>query len=67
MALHLIYIIGFKSRVTTLLHWFVTFIGRGRAQRVTTAQQVLGRRALQKLAEIEQPNLPPAAPDEDSL
>ena len=67
LALHLIYIIGFKSRVTTLLHWFVSFIGRGRAQRVTTAQQVLGRRALQKLAEIEQPNLPPAAPDEDSL
>lgn len=62
LALHLVYIIGFKSRVTTLLHWMVTFIGRGRAQRVTTAQQVLGRRALQMLAEEDPPRLPPVAP-----
>ena len=59
LALHLVYIIGFKSRVTTLLHWFVTFIGRGRAQRVATAQQVLGRRALEMLGEHERPTLPP--------
>jgi len=63
LALHLIYIIGFKSRVTTLLHWLVTFIGRGRAQRVTTAQQVLGRRALARLELGAQPKLPPVAED----
>jgi len=63
LALHLIYIIGFKSRVTTLLHWLVTFIGRGRAQRVTTAQQVLGRRALARLESGAQPKLPPVAED----
>ena len=63
LGLHLGYITGFKSRVTTLLHWFVTFIGRGRAQRVTTAQQVLGRRALQMLAEQARPQLPPVAAD----
>ncbi|MCA0337216.1 MAG: NAD(P)/FAD-dependent oxidoreductase [Actinobacteria bacterium] len=63
LGLHLVYITGFKSRVTTLLHWFVTFIGRGRAQRVTTAQQVLGRRALQMLAEQARPQLPPVADD----
>ncbi len=64
LGLHLVYITGFKSRVTTLLHWFVTFIGRGRAQRVTTAQQVLGRRALQRLDQADTA-LPPAARDED--
>ncbi|MBK8730645.1 MAG: NAD(P)/FAD-dependent oxidoreductase [Tetrasphaera sp.] len=67
LGLHIIYITGFKSRVTTLLHWFVTFIGRGRAQRVTTAQQVLGRRALQRLeAAKDSPALPPVADDPTS-
>lgn len=43
LALHLVYIIGFKSRVTTLLHWAVSFIGRGRSERTVTDQQVFAR------------------------
>jgi NADH dehydrogenase len=46
LGVHLLYIIGFKHRVTTLLHWAVSFLGRGRSERVTTEQQVFGRRAM---------------------
>jgi NADH dehydrogenase len=49
LALHLFYIIGFKSRSTTVLHWLVSFLGRGRSQRVATQQQVYGRLALEHL------------------
>jgi NADH dehydrogenase len=49
LALHLFYIVGFKSRVTTVLHWLVSFLGRGRSQRVATQQQVYGRLALEHL------------------
>jgi NADH dehydrogenase len=49
LVVHLFYIIGFKSRVTTVLHWAVSFLGRGRAQRVATQQQIFGRLALEQL------------------
>ncbi|GAC1441536.1 MAG: NAD(P)/FAD-dependent oxidoreductase [Mycobacteriales bacterium] len=49
LALHLFYIVGFKSRVTTLLHWSVSFIGRGRSERTTTLQQVFARQALEQV------------------
>ena len=50
LAIHLFYIIGFKSRITTLLHWFVSFLGRGRSERVATEQQVFAREAIERLA-----------------
>ncbi len=49
LAVHLVYIVGFKSRVTTVLHWAVSFVGRGRSERVATEQQVLGRLALEQV------------------
>lgn len=48
LALHLFYIVGFKSRLTTLLHWSVSFVGRGRSERTTTLQQVFARQALER-------------------
>jgi NADH dehydrogenase len=54
LAVHLLYLVGFKNRVTAVLHWFVSFIGRGRSERVATFQQVFARRALQEY----QQNLP---------
>jgi NADH dehydrogenase len=54
LAVHLVYLIGFKNRVTTLLHWTVTFIGRGRSERVATEQQVFARLAIQR--ENEKPD-----------
>ncbi|GAA1476907.1 NAD(P)/FAD-dependent oxidoreductase [Nocardioides aestuarii] len=49
LAVHLVYITGFKSRVTALLHWFVSFLGRGRSERTTTEQQIFARAALARL------------------
>ena len=46
LAVHLVYLIGFKNRVTTLLHWAVSFVGRGRSERTATLQQVRARAAL---------------------
>jgi NADH dehydrogenase len=49
LMIHLLYLIGFKQRVTTLLHWTISFVGRGRAERAITRQQVVARRALDTL------------------
>jgi NADH dehydrogenase len=43
LGVHVLYLVGFKNRVTTVLHWAVSFIGRGRAQRVTTDRQLRER------------------------
>jgi NADH dehydrogenase len=48
LVVHLLYLVGFKNRVTAVLHWFVSFIGRGRSERVATFQQVFARRALRE-------------------
>ncbi len=52
LALHLLYIVGFRSRLSAALHWTVSFLGRGRSQRVATQQQVYGRLALEKLGPV---------------
>lgn len=46
LGVHLIYLIGFKNRITTLLHWLVSFVGSGRSERTATLQQVRARTAL---------------------
>jgi len=46
LAVHLLYLIGFKNRITTLLHWAVSFLGRGRSERTITLQQIVARTAL---------------------
>ena len=58
LVIHLFYLIGFKSRITTLLHWFISFLGRGRAERAITEQQVFARGAIERLGEAHQPHLP---------
>ncbi len=49
--LHLMYIVGFKARVNTLLHWFISFASTRRSERTTTNQQLVGRLALERLGE----------------
>ncbi len=49
LGVHLMYLTGFKNRVTALLHWAVSFVGRGRSERTATEQQIFGRNALQRL------------------
>ncbi len=49
LAVHLVYITGFKNRVTAVLHWFVSFLGTGRSERTVTEQQIFARAALKRL------------------
>ena len=51
LAVHIVYIVGFKSRFTTVLHWAVSFVGCGRSERVFTEQQVLARFALEQMGD----------------
>ncbi len=60
LVVHLFYIIGFKRQITTLVRWNVSFLGRGRAERTITRQQIAGRLALEELGGDFPP--PPAAP-----
>ena len=59
LGVHLVYIIGFKHRLTTLLHWAVSFVGRGRSERAVTQQQIFARQALEQLGESFSPTLSP--------
>ena len=47
LAVHLLWLTGFKNRVLVLAHWTIAFLGRGRAERAITEQQVFGRAALE--------------------
>lgn len=47
--LHLLYIVGFKSQIGTLVHWFFSFASAARSQRTTTNQQLVARLALEHL------------------
>ncbi|MGE9809408.1 NAD(P)/FAD-dependent oxidoreductase [Janibacter sp. G1551] len=67
LAVHLVYIVGFKSRVTALLHWAVSFVGRGRAERVVTHQQTFARNAIAKLGVSDAyPGLPRVTRDQSA-
>jgi NADH dehydrogenase len=50
LFVHLAFLTGFKNRVTTVFHWAVSFIGRGRAERTITMRQFVARRSLAKQA-----------------
>ncbi len=49
LVVHLFYITGFKNRISAVMHWFVSFLGRGRSERTATEQQIFGRSALARL------------------
>ena len=49
LVIHLVYLTGFKNRVTALVRWFITFISNNRAERVVTEQQIFARRALERV------------------
>jgi NADH dehydrogenase len=50
LGLHLIYLVGFKTKVSTLLSWIVTFLSTGRGQLAITEQQAFARTRLEQLA-----------------
>jgi len=70
LVVHLMYIVGFKSRVTTVFHWLISFLGRGRSQRVATQQQVYGRLALEHVGpdfEASKTGGPKTEPDDEDV
>jgi NADH:ubiquinone reductase (H+-translocating) len=50
LMLHLVYLIGFKNKVTTVLSWAVTFLSGRRGQLTITEQQAFARTRLEQLA-----------------
>ncbi len=52
LVLHLVYLVGFKTKITTLLSWTVTFVGRNRGQLTVTEQQAFARTRIEQLEEI---------------
>jgi NADH:ubiquinone reductase (H+-translocating) len=52
LVLHLVYLVGFKTKVTTLLSWTVTFLSRARGNLTITEQQAYARTRIEELQEI---------------
>lgn len=50
LLLHLVYLIGFKNKITTVLSWMVTFLSGRRGQLTITEQQAFARTRLEQLA-----------------
>ncbi len=49
LVLHLYYLVGHKNRITTVLAWMITFLGRGRGQMAITSQMIYARQAMNQL------------------
>ncbi|WP_445165236.1 NAD(P)/FAD-dependent oxidoreductase [Mycolicibacterium sp. Dal123E01] len=52
LFLHLVYLVGFKTKIATMLSWTTTFLGRGRSQLTITEQQAYARTRIEQLEEI---------------
>lgn len=50
LVLHLLYLVGFKTKVSTLLSWIVTFLSTRRGQLTITEQQAFARTRIEQLA-----------------
>jgi NADH dehydrogenase len=50
LVLHLVYLVGFKTKISTLLSWIVTFLSTRRGQLTITEQQAYARTRLEQLA-----------------
>jgi len=50
LVLHLVYLVGFKTKVSTLLSWTITFLSTRRGQLTITEQQAFARTRLEQLA-----------------
>lgn len=71
LFVHLMYLVGFFQRVSTLGHWFLAFVGRSRTESTTTTFQARGVRELRQLPADELGSIgvgldPPDSPTESS-
>ena len=51
LFVHIAFLTGFKNRLATLPRWAFAFIGNSRPERTITAQQTLGRVAIEKVGD----------------
>ncbi|MEM6106830.1 NAD(P)/FAD-dependent oxidoreductase [Mycobacterium sp. 050272] len=61
LVLHLVYLVGFKTKVSTLLSWTVTFLSTQRGQLTITEQQAFARTRIEQLAVLAAEAKRPAA------
>lgn len=61
LVLHLVYLVGFKTKISTLLSWTVTFLSTRRGQLTITEQQAFARTRLEQLAVVAAEAKRPAA------
>jgi NADH dehydrogenase len=54
LVLHLVYLVGYKNRFTTVIAWFITFTGHSRGQMAITSQMIYARQAMQQLQAHQQ-------------
>jgi NADH dehydrogenase len=52
LVLHLVYLVGFKTKITTLISWTVTFLSTQVGQLMITEQQAYARTRIEQLEEI---------------
>lgn len=52
LMVHLVYLIGFKTKIVTILSWTVTFLSTKRGQLTITEQQAYARTRIEELEEI---------------
>ena len=53
LFIHILYLVGFQEKISTLGHWAVAFIGRSRAERTFTLEQARG-----SLTDEREPRVP---------
>jgi NADH dehydrogenase len=58
LGLHLVYLTGHRNKLSALLHWTVSFLGRGRPERTVTDQQGLARIAMTPRSQTSRLSLP---------
>jgi NADH:ubiquinone reductase (H+-translocating) len=63
LVVHLLYLTGYKNRVTAVMHWAVSFLGRGRSERTATEQQIFARTAIERLEHGTRDLVSQAEPD----
>jgi NADH:quinone reductase (non-electrogenic) len=66
LVLHLVYLVGYKNRLSTLIAWFITFSGHSRGQMAITSQMIYARQAMDRL-QNQQKSALAAAEEADEL
>jgi NADH dehydrogenase len=59
LVVHLMYLVGFRNRITTLFHWAVAFLGRSRSEWTVTQRAILAENVRLGVAVKQNPRAAP--------